>query len=502
MRTISASGSLRPTCRATRPSGLLLPLNRAMKDTFKGGTRNVKLTKRRAPHALARHGRYFGTSALETLETVSNRMTRARRSLQASLIPIVMVALNTHGALAQTIPPVGDAAKKDDKPSATAVAQDAPKKDDKPAAAAQPAPAPAAPAAPAPGTITMSGLIDGYFQVNYQHPSSVGKPTFAAPFSGVNATRAFDYKDGFGLSLAEFNISRTPGRGFPLGITATLTAFDTPPVVYATEPGAKAGYEGIQQLYLTYTPHLLGRDVAIDFGKFVTPFGYEVIESVNNDNYSRGLLFTYGVPFYHTGVRFAAPLAKKLNFTGGIVNGWNNTTDDNDAKSFFTVFAWTPDSHFTGTLNYMGGAEGTGAYGRAVPTAGAGNITTNLFEFVPVYNVNSLLKIGGDIVYGAAAGDVNGAHVSGDWFGIAAYARYQWTPKIATALRVEQFEDMPGVGTLPGNSAGGLRFGAGYAKVRSFTATLEYAAFHNKLVSRLEYRHDRANQPFGRTGPD
>jgi hypothetical protein len=450
-------------------------------------------TRRVGSHA--DHG--IGITGLVTLDTVSRSRSKvggASGPRRALLSLCSLAALGLFGLTARA----QDAPKPADKPAAAA--QDATKKDDKPAAAAQPAPA--APAGPAPGAVTISGLIDGYFQTNYQHPSSVGKPTFAAPFSGVNATRAFDYKDGFGLSLAEINISRTAGKGFPLGVTATLTAFDTPPVVYATEPGGKAGYEGIQQLYLTYTPHLLGRDVAIDFGKFVTPFGAEVIESVNNDNYSRGLLFTYAIPFYHTGFRVAAPVTKKLALTLGLVNGWNNTTDDNDAKSFFASFSWTPDSHFTGILNYMGGAEGTGAYGKIVPK-GAGSITTNLYEIVPTYNVNSKLKLVGDITYGDGAGSVSGMHVSGHWFGVAAYVRYQWTPRIATAIRAEQFEDMPGVGAIPGAAAGGLRLGAGYAKLRSFTVTLEYAAFHNKLISRLEYRHDRANQPFSAgVGPD
>ena len=450
----------------------------------------MKFATNRASQPGSHSAKAAGQTRLETLDTVSNPLSASapNRGLPRNILPMLSIAvlgLYTSVAHAQVTP----------KP-------EPPKKDDKPAVTAPAATAPAAPAGPAPGTVTVSGLIDGYYQINYQHPGTVGKPTFAAPFSGNNATRAFDYKDNFGLSLGEINISRTAGRGFPLGITATLTAFDTPPVVYATEPGGKGGYEGIQQLYLTYTPHVLGRDVAIDFGKFVTSLGYEVIESVSNDNYSRGLLFTYSIPFYHTGFRFAAPITKKLAFTGGIVNGWNNTADDNEAKSVFTAFTWTPDSHFTGIFNFMGGAEGTGAYGRSVPTHGAGSISTNLLEFIPVYNVNSRLKLAADLVYANGAGSVSGRHVSGNWLGLAAYVRYQWTPRIATALRAEQFEDMPGVGALPGAPAGGLRFGSGYAKVQSFTATLEYAAFHNKLISRLEYRHDRANQPFSLIGRD
>lgn len=436
-------------------------------------------------HARASRTAFAGKNQeLETMETVSN--ASATFCSNRSPLRTLLTALTTV-AFGLTV--------------VAATAQDAPKPEMK-TEKKMDTPAPAAPAGPAPGSVTVTGLIDGYFQVNYQHPGSKGKSTLAAPYAGVNATRAFDYQDGFGLSLGEINIVRTAGKGFPLGVTATLTAFDTPPVVYATEPGRKSGYEGIQQLYVTYTPHVLGRDVAIDFGKFVTPTGYEVIESSSNDNYSRGLLFTYGVPFYHTGFRFAAPISKKLAFTGGIVNGWNNTADDNEAKSVFTQLTWTPSTCFTGTFNFIGGSEGTGAYGTSVPTNGAGNITTNLFEFIPVFNPTSKLKLAGDLLYASGAGDVNGSHVSGNWFGVAAYVRYQATPQIAGALRIEQFEDQPGAGKLPGAGFGGLRFGAGYVKLNSFTATFEYAAFHGKLISRLEYRHDKSSQPFGAIGQD
>ncbi|HLJ54243.1 MAG TPA: outer membrane beta-barrel protein, partial [Chthonomonadaceae bacterium] len=435
----------------------------------------MNCTNDRAPQSGSRTGCAAGVLRLATSDTVSNATPKARAEypLRRTLLPLLTLAAIGLGAV-------------------TAGAQDTPKKDDKKTdkavAAAQPAPAPAAPAAPAPGTVTLTGLIDGYYQENFQHPGTKGKSTFAAPFAGLNATRSFDYRDGFALSLAELNVTRTAGKGFPLGITATLTAFDTPPVVYANEPHGTPGFEGVQQLYLTWSPHALNRDWAIDFGKFVTPFGNEVIESVNNDEYSRGLVFQYAVPFYHTGIRAAAPLTKSLNMTLGLVTGWNSTNDDNGDKSGFLQLNWTANSRLGIIANFMTGKEGTGAYGKIV-APGTGEIDTNLYEVIPTININSKFKIAGDVVYGDGAGSVAGAHVSGKWLGMAAYARYQWTPRIATAARLEQFEDMPGAGALPGNAGGGLRLGGGYAKLNSFTATLEYLAFHGKLVSRLEYRH-------------
>src|SRR5439155_15499428 len=127
-----------------------------------------------------------------------------------------------------------------------------------------------------------------------------------------------------------------------------------------------SSWQTLQQFYATYTPHLLGRDVAIDFGKFVTPFGMEVIESSSNDNYSRSFGFQYAIPFYHAGLRFSFPITGKLSFVGGVVNGWNNVADDNDAKSILGQLTWKPGASFTGIVNYIGGAEGTGAYGAAV----------------------------------------------------------------------------------------------------------------------------------------
>lgn len=388
-------------------------------------------------------------------------------------------------------------AKKQDAPvaQATPTAQAAPAQAAPAAPAAQPAPA--APAGPAPGTVSYSGLLDWYFGVNARAPRSAAGGPFASIVTpsgetiGVdNFGRTFDINDRDpSFSLGELNISRTPGKGFPLGVTATLTVGDTARIVHANEPGGTSSWQTIQQLYLTYTPHVLGRDVAIDFGAFVTPFGQEVIESSSNDEYSRGFLFQYAIPFYHAGLRFGFPVTNQLSFLGGIVNGWNNIADDNNGKSLFAQLSWKPNAKFTGVLSFMGGPEGTGAYGAGVPK-NTGNIDTNLLEFLPTYQVNDKLKLAGEIDYGSASGDVLGAHVNGNWLGFAGYARYQWTPKLATALRLEQFEDMPGT------TGTGLRTGIpGYTKLDEITLTLEYALLRGHLISRLEYRHDHANQP-------
>ena len=115
------------------------------------------------------------------------------------------------------------------------------------APAAPAAAAPATPPPPAPGTVTITGLVDVYLGINVRAPRAAGDK----PYSGVittgspgevigvdNVGHSFDINDRDpSLSLAELNIVRTPGKGFPLGLTVTLTGGDTARLVNSNEPG-------------------------------------------------------------------------------------------------------------------------------------------------------------------------------------------------------------------------------------------------------------------------
>ena len=372
----------------------------------------------------------------------------------------------------------------------------------KPATPPTVAPTPAAAAAPtppAPGTVTYSGLIDVYYGINTRAPRAANN----GPFGGAtgpdgthvsidNVGRAFDINDRDpSLSLAELNVVRTHNKSLPIDITATLTFGETARLVHITEPGGTAAWQFLQQLYATYTPHVLGRDIAIDFGKFVTPFGLEVIESVNNDNYSRGFNFQFGVPLYHAGLRATAPIDTKGQFTvqAGIVNGWNNVADDNNGKSVYGQLVWKPTPKLTGIFGVLGGPEGTGAGYPVLKQDG--NINTNLYDAQAIYQMDAKTKFAANVTYGAASGDATGVHYSDNWLGLVGYARHQFTPTIAGAIRIEQFEDNNGT----------LRtFTPGYERLREITLTGEYATLRGRLIARLEYRHDHASLPVFGTG--
>lgn len=348
--------------------------------------------------------------------------------------------------------------------------------------------------APKPGEVDLSGYLDLYYAINARapYPAAVLTTTDGQKIGIDNVGRSFDINDReLSLSLLELNITRNEGKGIPFSITATLTTGDTARLVHATEPGGTAAWETLQQLYITKTLNLLKHPVTFDAGLFVTSFGYEVIESAKNDEYSRSFGFQYAIPFYHAGLRASTPLSKTLTLQGGIVNGWNDIADDNDAKSGFVQLSWAPNASLTTNLTYMGGLEGTGAYGPALAPKGKGGIDTNLFELQPTYQLTKNLKLAAEVDYGQGAGHVGATHYSGYWTDLAGYARYQINPKMAVAARYEQFEDIAGAG------GAGLRLGLpGYAVLREATLTLEYPLFKNLFLARLEYRHDHSNKPF------
>src|SRR5258708_30516621 len=103
--------------------------------------------------------------------------------------------------------------------------------------------------------------------------------------------------------------------------------------VNGDDPGGLGFTQYLKEDYFSYLAPV-GSGLQVDVGKFVTPMGAEVIESKDNWNYSRGLLFSYAIPYYHFGVRAKYTFNPKYNVTGFIVNGWNNVVDNNTGKTY------------------------------------------------------------------------------------------------------------------------------------------------------------------------
>jgi len=335
-----------------------------------------------------------------------------------------------------------------------------------PAPATPPAQTPAPTPAPEPappiwsaGPIDFSGLVDGYYSFNFNHPSSQ-----------FNQLYNFDVKaNQFSLNMAKLTVAHSPD---PVGFQVDLgfgRAFD---IIHASEPSTAPSFlRNIEQAYVSLKP-AKAKGFEVDFGQFVTSAGAEVIETNSNWNYSRSLLFAWAIPYYHFGVRTSFPVGKY--FTGGVqlINGWNNVEDNNSGKTVGFTSAFTTKK-FAWSNNYYTGPEN--------PSTNTG--WRNLYDTTLLLTPNSKFNAYINFDYGQNKSGSGTSEFTAKWYGIAGAVHFQPTSKWAFTPRVEWFKDRDG-------------FETGLAQdLKEVTLTGEYKMIEG-LLARLEYRRDWSNQPF------
>lgn len=358
-----------------------------------------------------------------------------------------------------------------------------------PAPAAAPAPAPAAPP-PAYGKLVVTGLFDGYYAYTFDHNThGIGSysnggyagsgPSGVGNLTQFGAGAPYTYRQSaFTLSLAELNLTDLAAPG-GFGFKATLGAGDT-----ATVNGAPAGteesrYNNILQLYGQYAfPGANGGE--LDFGKFYTPFGYEVTESNANWNYTRSTTYNL-LPFYHFGFRLESPSYHGIGINLFLTEAlYNDTSEGVDNKG--------------GTPGYIGQLNYTDPNGKFtfVETIGGG---TDKDEAISDTNDKSVLS-DTDFTWNLDANDGVGlnytylnqkvtSYPSTTANGFGVYYRHQLNPKDAIALRYDGYEAKAGAGG-PG-AAPSADF-----KPYDITGTFEIKS-SAQWLTRFEYRFDGAN---------
>lgn len=306
-------------------------------------------------------------------------------------------------------------------------------------------------------TLELSGFVDFYYGYNFNRPS------------GDAQLRNFDTKHNqFGFNLAELALEKLSSRESRLGFRTDLDFGPTTEMVNAAEPGRPAILKYIQQAYLSYLVPA-GNGLQIDVGKFVTPHGAEVIETKDNWNYSRSLLFALAIPYYHFGVRATYPLNDKFTVAGYVVNGWNNVVENNHRKTVGVQATEKPTARLTLMQSYMTGAE----------QADNDRDNRHLWDTTASYKVSPALSLMVNYDYGMDR--VAGARVH--WQGIAGYARWQANQWLAIAPRFEWYNDHDGFTTGTQQT------------VKELTLTSEHK-LRAGLLTRLEYRKDYSNKEF------
>jgi len=358
------------------------------------------------------------------------------------------------------------------------------------AAAAAPVPAAAAVAAPAAapaptglagllGPTTLSGFVDVYYGYNSNQPANrttalhnfdVNSSQFALNMLELVADKAPDAT----ASRVGYHIALGFGQAMNLVNGGEVASPNVPGTPVLTPPSTITNFDQyLKEGYLEYLAPV-GKGLQINVGKFVTPAGAEVIETKDNWNYSRGLLFSWAIPYFHFGMSGKYAFNSKFALTGYLMNGWNNSVDNNSGKTTGFSAAWTPNSKTSVIENYLVGPE----------QADNNSSFRHLTDTVVTYSPTAKLSLMANYDYGHDRLPVAGLPTTTSavwWTGLAGYIKYAPNAKWAIATRGEWFKDHNG-------------FSTGTAQnVSEFTLTLQ-RMLASKIMTRLEFRRDMSDQ--------
>lgn len=322
---------------------------------------------------------------------------------------------------------------------------------------------PPPPATPAPvsspwtfGGISFSGMVDGYYSFNDNHPAS-----------GSNQLYNFDDNTNqWDLNLLKLTASHDPdpiGFRLDLGLGRALDIMHTP----KSDPEF---FDYVEQAYISLKPKEW-KGFEADFGDFVTSAGAEVIESKDDWNYSRSLLFALAIPYYHFGVRTSMPIGSSVTAGVQVVDGWNTIVDQhgNNMQTVGLTGAITRKK-FTWSHNYYIGPQYTGSNNR-----NRALYDTTLL-LTPSDKINAYLNYD----YGEQRRFFGGHD---HWTGFAGALHFQLNKKFAVSPRAEYYDDSTGFTTGTPQ------------KLHEVTVTGEYKMM-DAFLARVEYRHDGSDVPY------
>ena len=356
---------------------------------------------------------------------------------------------------------------------------------------AQTAPSPA----PSPtATPTPDWTVGGFLDASYYTPVASGG-TFV--FTNGSVDRVFDGVTSgnpaamtrFVPNAFNFNIRKNTTQGFGGQLEVTLGSDAN--VINSYGYSATPTYTDVTQLFLYYA----SGPFTLDVGKFETLAGYEVIESPNDNQISRSILFGFAVPFTHTGARLVYAPASAFTITAGVSRGWDQLAGTGASATWEGAINWTPSKIFSLGIDGYRGQEPS-VLTPYPPTAATIYGTRTLIDVVGHWNPSNVWNFGVNYDYAQQTNDQSftstGAIVTtglgvpilgtAKWTGLAGYAVWNASSNVSISGRLETFNDQSGVRT-------------GIAQTwNEGTLTVQYVPTGTNWKLRGEVRNDWSNQ--------
>lgn len=171
-------------------------------------------------------------------------------------------------------------------------------------------------------------VLSGYVDASYSYNANGGGTD-----AGVNGTPGTIRTHMFDVDSNDFNVNQVklalekalPAENtWAAGFRIDLMFGEDAKYLADNDWGMGDGDLAVEQAYVQFRVPI-GNGLDFKFGKFVSLLGYEVIETPANLNVSRGYLFTYGIPWMHTGFVMSYKFNDMVDVKLGLVNGWNNS---------------------------------------------------------------------------------------------------------------------------------------------------------------------------------
>lgn len=272
--------------------------------------------------------------------------------------------------------------------------------------------------------------------------------------------------------------------GTRAGVGAVVSLMHGQALPLMAGPDFAHGLGPIRQAYV----HLVlpGEVGMVDVGKFDTPFGAEVMDAAANFNQTRGALWFYAQPFFHTGARFSTALLPHVALKALLVNGWNNTVDNNPFPTVGLQVAWQVTETLSITVGELSGPEqaesASGAWRsgksvRLLPSRLGAVPVRNMLDTIVTWDVAPGARL---VVNGTAVHESEPARVLSNpttWAGVAAMGQLLPVQWLALGARAEVIRDPQGVLVATGKDASIL--------TSTFTAdVIPHAWLHLRLEGR------------------
>lgn len=275
-----------------------------------------------------------------------------------------------------------------------------------------------APAADTSIHVAFGGYVDGYFAYDFGKPRNIDR---------AFTTQAVRH-DEFNINLAYIDATLTGAR-----VRGRVAAqFGTSVQAnYAAEPhiGNFSGPDVSRYIQEATAGYKVASAVWVDAGVFFSPFGSENWISRDNWTYTRSLIADNS-PYYEAGVKATWTIDPKWSAQLHVINGWQNISETNSSKAVGARVDFTPRDGLAFAYDLFVGNE--------QPDSMPSRLRT-FNELIATVGVTSKLQLRGTLDVGTQG------HFDGDgtgtWNGYALVARYQLTPRVALAGRVEGYSD-------------------------------------------------------------